>query len=288
MSLSLNTSSPVVFSGLAPSTDYTFTLRARNGNGWSLDSSASNQIRTLALAGAPAQQTPPAAPTPEQPNPPQATYYGPIPIAIASACVVEGIPSLTSLNGLRLSTIYAAGVDGYSITISQVTSTSLTMEIPALPAGIYDVLYRSDFGELTHQQSLRVCAAPTKAPGNAPNSSSTSTSSSPAPQALIKTATVYFPGDSATLTAKAKRILQSLAKSLRGRGKTSVVVEGYVRRTAITSYDRELSQKRASAVIRYLKLIGLNAQFMSIPRGIHPDDSPRARKAVVRAAVLKS
>ena len=94
--------------------------------------------------------TPPAPPAP-------APYTGPLPVKLDTVCVPSTGGSAT-LSGQRLSGITAATVDGKAVTVSDATATSVKLAFPALEAGTYDVTYTSNSGNVTHQDSLRVCA----------------------------------------------------------------------------------------------------------------------------------
>ncbi|MDR5856873.1 OmpA family protein [Caballeronia sp. LZ062] len=69
-----------------------------------------------------------------------------------------------------------------------------------------------------------------------------------------------FAFDSARLTPKARAILDRLIAEGRGVTFSSVVVEGYTDSTGSASYNVALSERRARAVLEYLKGHGLQAQ----------------------------
>ncbi|WP_250473522.1 OmpA family protein [Caballeronia sp. GAFFF1] len=69
-----------------------------------------------------------------------------------------------------------------------------------------------------------------------------------------------FAFDSAQLTPKARAILDKLIAEGRGVTFSSVVVQGYTDSIGSASYNVALSQRRARAVLEYLKTHGLQAQ----------------------------
>ena len=90
-------------------------------------------------------------------TPAPAPYTGPLPVKLDTVCVPSTGGNAT-LSGQRLSGITSATVDGKAITVSDATATSVKLAFPALEAGTYDVTYTSSSGNVTHQDSLRVCA----------------------------------------------------------------------------------------------------------------------------------
>lgn len=125
-----------------------------NGLGWGNNVTPVQQSAQAIVAA--------SAPTP-------AAYTGPLPVSLSSTCV-PAAGGVAILTGERLNTITSAEVDGKTVTISDVTATSVKLTIPALAAGTYSVVYNSSSGRLTHQDSLKVCATagatpPTVTPG---------------------------------------------------------------------------------------------------------------------------
>lgn len=101
------------------------------------------------------EETPPPAPVP---------YSGPVPVSLDISCLAASTTGTAKLTGERLNTITSATVDGKAITLTAVTSSSITLALPELAAGTYDITYVSSLGSITHQDSLRVCATSTPAP----------------------------------------------------------------------------------------------------------------------------
>lgn len=83
-------------------------------------------------------------------------YYGPIPVTLGSACLPATGGTLT-LRGERLESITAASVIGETLALADISSESIRVSFPALPPGVYSVVYLSSSGSITHQDSLRVC-----------------------------------------------------------------------------------------------------------------------------------
>ena len=97
------------------------------------------------------------APAVSEPDP----YTGPLPTSITT------IPKATETEaiqlGERLHLITAASVNGKQLTLRPINSQSLGLVFPALPEGIYDVLFTDQGGAtITHIGGLRV-VAPTAA-----------------------------------------------------------------------------------------------------------------------------
>lgn len=103
------------------------------------------------------EETPPSAPV---------VYSGPVPVSLNISCLAANTTGTAKLTGERLNIITSATVDGKAITLSSVTASSVTLALPALAAGTYDITYLLSSGSITHQDSLRVCASNTPAAGN--------------------------------------------------------------------------------------------------------------------------
>jgi len=93
-------------------------------------------------------------------------------------------------------------------------------------------------------------------------------------------ATIAFAPASATLDASAKRTLRGLVK---GRVKTTLrtVVIGYAHSNNWTSANKSLAQRRANAVITYVKSLGVTGTMRAQARATDPATGSAGRKAVV-------
>jgi OOP family OmpA-OmpF porin len=80
--------------------------------------------------------------------------------------------------------------------------------------------------------------------------------------------TVYFDFDSAVLTPAAKAKLDVLAGNLQGQGAKKVRIVGFADAIGATSYNANLSQRRANAVSRYLAAKGLKVEGNYEVRGL--------------------
>lgn len=103
----------------------------------------------------------------------------------------------------------------------------------------------------------------------------------PEPSAALKKLTkkILFAADSAKLTKKAKKILRKLvAKS--GTDVESVISSGFVRKVNKTWNTKKLSQKRAEAVAKYLKKLGVEGSFTVKGKG-QGGTSPASRKVIL-------
>jgi CshA-type fibril repeat protein len=105
-------------------------------------------------------------------------------------------------------------------------------------------------------------------------------------QKLRLEAKVLFRGDSAVLTAEAKRILAGLARRLQGvYGSIAITATGFVNKTSDTSYDTRLSRARARNAANYLKSLGIEATVVTKVFGIAPEKGQPARRAELTATV---
>ncbi len=102
----------------------------------------------------------------------------------------------------------------------------------------------------TPAQPAPVPAAPAPQPAPAP---------APAPRKIVLDAKTNFAFDSAVLTPKAQGSLDKLVAESRGMKLSSVAVEGYTDSMGSDAYNIGLSQRRAQAVLEYLKGHGLSA-----------------------------
>jgi OmpA-OmpF porin, OOP family len=111
------------------------------------------------------------------------------------------------------------------------------------------------FNCATPAQPAPVAPQPQPQPAPAP---------APAPRKITLDEKTNFAFDSAVLTPKAKNILDQLVVDSQGTKLSSVTVEGYTDSTGPDAYNVSLSQRRAQAVLEYLKGHGLNADKYSM------------------------
>jgi outer membrane protein OmpA-like peptidoglycan-associated protein len=282
-------SSPTIISGLTPGTSYSFKIRSKNSTGYSDFSQASNQITTL-TATVPADQVAPVASSPTE-NSAVVSFATP---ADGGLSILEY--EVTANPGGSVTSI--APVQGSPVTIGQLTSgTTYTFTVRA----------RNGLGWSNPSPASNQITTLTPAP--AQQLPSQTTPQSPAPEIPVTPApvvgetvaeeptsesiqlakkylSVFFAGDSAKLTAKAKASLRSIAMKYRGKA-TQIDVDGFVRRTPETRFDQLLSTQRANAVVKYLRSMGLRASYKAYGRGISPDTSPKARKAVITVTYVR-
>lgn len=110
-------------------------------------------VMRFSLDSAPTLQTEPET----EPEPVTVAYSGPIPVKLSSNCVFD-IGGETILSGIRLDGVYEASVNGQEVEVLEASEESVDLRFPALEAGIYDVIYKSKDGVVTHQNGLKVCA----------------------------------------------------------------------------------------------------------------------------------
>ncbi|MBE2897203.1 OmpA family protein [Pasteurellaceae bacterium HPA106] len=72
-----------------------------------------------------------------------------------------------------------------------------------------------------------------------------------------------FDFDSAKLTPKGKKVVETVVEGLKSQGITAVTVDGYTDRLGSDSYNLKLSQRRADAVKAYMANLGFPAQNIS-------------------------
>ena len=295
--------------GLRPGTTYSFTIRFRNAAGWSAESPRSISISTLA------EPDPPPAPSPNQPQPatneppPPAVVRVPLPIRLLLECAPEGQQTTATLNGENLDSITSASVDGKSIGISNITSGSLDLALPALSAGTYDMSFSSIYGLVVHQSGLRVCrsattsptisatvsptvsqtlsqsvspsASSSTSPSNPPGGNPTSPPGTPASKPIKDEAEVFFAANSAILSAAARRELAALAEKHMDMKSSYIVVEGFALSVNDPSYARSLANRRALATVRFLRSLGLNVFYKVAATAPNSGSSAQSRRVEV-------
>lgn len=115
--------------------------------------------------------------------------------------------------------------------------SALSVSVPALPAGLYDVIVKNpDGGKGILRRGL--------------------TLKDEVDASVCRSFTLYFSVDSSVVEAPMRAQLDSLATCTRASGAT-VRVEGNCDRTGTTEYNLALGQRRAEAVTRYLQGVGV-------------------------------
>jgi len=184
-------------------------------------------------------------------NPPQSqqtappsigSYRGPVPISLSITCVPELKASTVSLMGDRLHTITSAQVEGLPIGLSDISRESLTMELPALSAGVYSVHFESSEGKVTHGNLLRVCAAQ-PAQSDSPAASPTKQ----VPFSVTKRFTNYQ-GDRGPLVPQDKIAIEKFIRA--NPGLKSVTCIGSTSGVPAISTDTALARNRAQNACR--------------------------------------
>lgn len=100
--------------------------------------------------------------------------------------------------------------------------------------------------------------------------------------ALVKLQGVHFQFDSATLTSKAKSILDRSLAAIKSNSSQNLSVEGHTDSMGSDSYNLDLSQRRAQSVVDYLTSKGvsssrLNAKGFGESRPAVDNDSSASR-----------
>lgn len=81
--------------------------------------------------------------------------------------------------------------------------------------------------------------------------------------ALVKLKGVHFEFDSATLTSKARSILDRSLDAIRSSSSQNLSVEGHTDSTGSDSYNLDLSQRRAESVVNYLTSKGVSGSRLN-------------------------
>lgn len=105
-----------------------------------------------------------ATPPPSSPPPTgdAAAYLGPVPEMLSPNQVFSSESTDVTLSGKRLQGISRVLINGIEVRIVKAANESLQMVFPPLAAGTYSVVYFSDAGTLSHQNSLTVVNRPTQ------------------------------------------------------------------------------------------------------------------------------
>ena len=89
-----------------------------------------------------------------------APYTGPLVVNLAREAVSASGGQTITLKGYRLNLITGLSVDGAQLSIQSVAADVLTASLPALSAGVKDLIIVSSQGLLAHQDALLVVATP--------------------------------------------------------------------------------------------------------------------------------
>jgi outer membrane protein OmpA-like peptidoglycan-associated protein len=100
----------------------------------------------------------------------------------------------------------------------------------------------------------RVAAAPAR-PAAAPP---------PPPAKVVKTFTVYFDHDKASINQAAQSVLAEAAKSARELTPANVFVVGHADTSGSAVYNEKLASKRAQAVSKELNRLGVQARVLDV------------------------
>jgi hypothetical protein len=194
-----------------------------------------------------------------------ATFNGPIVTDSSSAKLKAGVAAKVIWRGTRLSSVTNLTVGSQNIPFTRESDGSLTVSLPALAAGVYDLKITYDEGSLLTQQ-----AAFTVNPGGLTSSPTIPTS------ATRSLRFDNFVGDNYRLPNAAK---VGIAKAVKAIGPVSrVVCRGYTSGSSVTAADRKLALRRAqeacalvrrvspSAVVelRTSPAAGIGAKFRSV------------------------
>lgn len=100
----------------------------------------------------------------------------------------------------------------------------------------------------------------------------------PAPRMRTAKATVLFSASSSTLDARAKKTLRALVQG-RATAIERTVSVGYAHRNNWSTANRALAQRRANAVARYMKSLGVKGVIVTRAEGSSPNSGNAGRKA---------
>lgn len=94
---------------------------------------------------------------------PPVPYSGPIAQSLSREPLDPGSSKTVTFTGIRLNLVSSMSVDGKTVQIVSQSPTSITCIIPALTAGVKDLLMLSGSGNVTHQGAFEVRAPQTTA-----------------------------------------------------------------------------------------------------------------------------
>jgi outer membrane protein OmpA-like peptidoglycan-associated protein len=135
-------------------------------------------------------------------------------------------------------TVSFSNTDGSGARVSD--ENAISVSVPALPAGVYDVIVKNPDGEKgILRRGLTLQAATDDAGCN--------------------DFTVHFGFDSSIVEPAMRAQLDTLAACVKGRGAT-VRVEGNCDNKGTTEYNLALGQRRAESITRYLQGLGVAPQ----------------------------
>lgn len=83
------------------------------------------------------------------------------------------------------------------------------------------------------------------------------------PEVIVSLQGVHFASDSAALTSEAKSILDDALGAINANSSSNVSIEGHTDSRASDSYNRDLSQRRADAVVDYLVSKGVTSSRLN-------------------------
>jgi|TARA_B100001769_G_C21966391_1_gene519918 peptidoglycan-associated lipoprotein len=84
------------------------------------------------------------------------------------------------------------------------------------------------------------------------------TSKSPATQAILANAVVYFEYDQFNLTSKSIQALKGVSELMKKNSKITILIEGHADERGTREYNLALGQRRAESVANYLISNGIN------------------------------
>lgn len=182
----------------------------------------------------------PAAPAP---------YTGPLPVKLDDQVIPCGIATETALTGLRLGGISSAEVDGKAVEIRSAEATKVELTFPALDSGTYTVIYRSNSGNISHQDSLVVGACSTTDAGT-PDSTDTPEPETPT---IFRDAKRFFNyvGDRGGVIAADEKAIRSYLGQFENL--TRITCIGSTSGVPAISSDEALAQARADNACRIVR-----------------------------------
>ena len=133
-------------------------------------------------------------------------------------------------------TVSFSDVEGAGVRVTD--ENALSVSVPALPAGVYDVIVKNPDGSKGILRRGLTIQAPTDDAG-------------------CTNFTVYFGFDSSIVEPAMRAQLDTLAACVKGRGAT-VRVEGNCDNKGTTEYNLALGQRRAESITRYLQGLGVS------------------------------
>jgi len=185
---------------------------------------------------------------------PGLTYTGPVITSIVPNVVSSVGGETVVVRGLRLGTGQSVTLGGRVITLTGGTATQFSFIMPALPAGVYDLVYLYDGGaKLTYISAITVVGQATVGESAPIQTGESRYRPVGKPWSAIGIASMFAPGSAAinpTVRAHVIRLIRTYAKFA-----TTIECTGFTMGPSVLTRDAKLSRDRAIAVCGLIKTL---------------------------------